>query len=427
MFKLKLRFFFLFAFFLAVSCAMDDEKTDGGGNNGGTSNNVRYTDFLIDISGFSVPRTEHNYYFEDAGDLIKNNSETVPSEELISIENDTVKLFPSDTAFYDGVRNCISNTYCHAYNIVNSLFNPKLKQETWMDFKRAYFGTYTSSLDSRIKQWEVLEKQEYGGTEYDYSLKIFDMPEGGGSETKNIAVEFFYDGDFQDGVIIFSPSDYDKVGFPENVYGHGLRYKLSFSKDGDSLVNVLSVTNISGNRNNVYHISNVYLKFTEYPADKCVKFQALADLPNLWFDSPSNAGYCICTAGTTDNGNRCTVFYTGLVRNAAGNTSASELITDNASGRVLGSLYPEWKKLFVIESDTLQPSLEYDGNLETDTVSGALFENPACFSSENYQGSGPSALGNRSLYQKADRNTLQLLNRRFDLSPYQNSINEIAW
>ena len=128
-----------------------------------------------------------------------------------------------------------------------------------------------------------------------------------------------------------------------------------------------------------------------------------------WFDAVANAGYCICVAGTADKDNNCAVFYTGLVRNSSAETSVTKLIGENPSGYVLGRLYPAWYRMTTGESGA------------KDTT---LFQNPAYYSNSLYKGCGKAGA---AVYQKAVNNTIDLLNGKTDISPYQNSINKVLW
>jgi hypothetical protein len=54
----------------------------------------------------------------------------------------------------------------------------------------------------------------------------------------------------------------------------------------------------------------------------------------------------------------------------------------------------------------------------------AVFENPAYYINSYYNGYGKAE---NPIYQKAINNTIDLLNGKTDMSPYQNSINKVLW
>lgn len=411
MFKFILRnILYFFPLLLSVSCAMEDsDESTGQGTSGYYSGD--YTNFMIK----SVPAELY-----DAGGLYSNGGEYVnlitedrtPKPPEFKEIADTASVFPNDTTFHDGIKDCITFSYGMAYKIINSLFNPKLQKETWMNFYEPYLGTYTSPLDSRVKQWEVIAGGTYLNKDYDYCLKISDMP--GGYAKKDAvmdnAVEFFYNKDFTEGAAVFSPVNYDKIKYPENIFGKDIMCLLSFSAEKDSVINELIITDYSQDKTEVYGIDNVYLKFTEFRASGIVRFSGLIDLPRLWFDSLNNAGYCVCIAGTIDDNNKCIVFYTGLVRNDSAQTDVSALIKENPSGKVLNSLYTQWLKI---------TSQEKTADME--------FENPAYYNSHCYMGCGTADVSKGNVYQKAVNNTIEVLNGKFVISPYQNSIYKVLW
>ena len=87
----------------------------------------------------------------------------------------------------------------------------------------------------------------------------------------------------------------------------------------------------------------------------------------------------------------------------------SKLISENSSGTVLGRLYPSWWKMTTGE------------NGAKDT---AVFKNPAYYISSLYMGYGKT---DNAVYQKAVNNTIEVLGGKINISPYQNSINNVLW
>ena len=419
MFKFTLKILTVFALFTAVSCAMEDEDSEVVNNKKSNDSyyDGNYTDFLV-TSAEMLSLTEQSLYMDAdySGQLVDDTAFYFdPFSNVSSL--DTAGVFPNDTTFHSGVMKCIANSYGMGFRIVNSLFNPKLRKEDWMSLTTPYLGTFTSPLDSRIKQWEVLEDASYSGVDYQYCLKITDMPGGGMSKdltqekdpNKDNAVEFFYNENLQKGVIVFSPVNYDRVKYPEYFFSKDMKCLLRFVSNKDSIVNELFITGYSSGIKSVYGIDNVYLKFSEIRGSGYIRFFCLIDMPGLWFDAVANAGYCICVAGTADKDNNCAVFYTGLVRNSSAETSVTKLIGENPSGYVLGRLYPAWYRMTTGEVGA------------KDTT---LFQNPAYYSNSLYKGCGKAGA---AVYQKAVNNTIDLLNGKTDSSPYQNSINKVLW
>ncbi|MBQ3657458.1 MAG: hypothetical protein II956_11525 [Bacteroidales bacterium] len=423
MFKFTLKILTVFALFFTVSCAMNDEDEDSTSTqraeDGYYSGN--YTDFLV--SSKLMLKSIETPYFDpgntENGKLISDDSAKISDPEINFNSLDTARTFPNDTTFHKGVMNCIVNSYDMCFRIVNSIFNPRLKKESWMKFTEPYLGTYTSPLDSRIKQWEVVEKASYAGVDYQYCLKITDIPGSSVSKDKDKtpekeqssdnAVEFFYNENFQNGVVVFSPVNYDRVKYPEHIFSKDMKCLLKFSTTKESTVNELFITGYSPETKTVYRIDNIYLQFSELKESGYIRFSGLIDMPRLWFDAAANAGYCICIAGTVDNNNACTVCYTGLVRNSSAETEVSKLISENSSGTVLGRLYPSWWKMTTGE------------NGAKDT---AVFKNPAYYISSLYMGYGKT---DNAVYQKAVNNTIEVLGGKINISPYQNSINKVLW
>lgn len=423
MFKFTLKILTVFALFLTVSCAMEDDAEDDATTIEGNKKtegyyNGNYTDFLVSSSSMLKPSSSEYLYSNggDNGQLIEDTASFYFKPDFDFDSQDTAKVFPNDTTFHKGVMNCIINSFDMSFRIINSLFNPKLKKEVWMKFDEPYLGTYTSPLDSRIKQWEVTEGGSYAGVDYQYCLKITDMPGGMSKDKaqekepgKDNAVEFFYNENFQNGAVVFSPVNYDRVKYPENIYSKDMKCLVRFSSNKDSIVNEILISGYSRDIKTVYGIDNVYLKFSEIRESGYIRFLGLIDMPGLWFDAVANAGYCICIAGTTDKNNECTAFFTGLVRNSSAETSVANLITENSSGDVLGKLYPAWFRMTTGEI----------GAKDT-----AVFQNPAYYKYSNYTGYGKA---DNAIYQKAVNNTIDLLNGKTDMSPYQNSINKVLW
>ena len=399
-------FLYCFSVFLIVSCAMDDEDADLADQSDASGNGYysgEYTSFLIKFS------YGNNYYFDNN---ISGNKNTPEGHNF-----DTIAIFPNDTLFHKTIMDCISKSQKMAYDVINSLFNPKLNNDTWRKFYEPYLGTYKSPLDSRIKQWEVLTEQSYLNTDYAYCLKISDMPTSlpNKDDVKENAVEFFYNENFDNGVIVFSPVNYDRVKYPENVYGKNLVCLFNFNSNKDSVVNELLLTGNSFQDYLLSGVKNIYLRLVEYQTNGFIKFQALVDMPNFWLDSISNAGYCVCVAGAVDNNDKCSIFYTGLVSNKNSQTNILDLITSFPSGKVLSELYPVWKK----------NTGEENSDLSEDFVA---FDNPAFFLNGEYMGCGKNDdIKNFSFFQKLINISLSASEGSFRYSPYQNSIFQILW
>lgn len=429
MFNVKLFLILGMSATLLSACAMEDDSDSVDSIAPTDASEDFVAPFLISFNGFDSPGSGNGF---------------------IQSQEDTISVYPNDVSFNNAIKNCLINSHSQSYRIVNSLFNSK--RSTWMDFFTPYFGTYTSQDDSRIKQWQVNAAQEYDGVNYDYALRIVDMPEGNGVDAKKSnAVEFFYNKDFTDGVLIYSPVNFDKVYYPESIFGHDILCKLSFTNSSSRITNELAITNLADNKSSVFYIHNVYMYQVMDKKSQLVRFAALIDMPNLWFDNKLNAGFVVAVCGSIDKSNSATVLFSGLVKNTDKSRDADYLINENASGIVLQKYYQSWLELFSDGSDSgLQnPSITApsDGDDEvTIENSGnnvpensepespenleplsekAMFENPAFFLYGNYNGSG--TVNNKETYLRAINQALTMMDEDFAFSPYKFSIYHIEW
>ncbi|MBR4264948.1 MAG: hypothetical protein IKQ46_02710 [Bacteroidales bacterium] len=333
MFKLKLNLLVgLISYFTFVGCSMDDDAVEVGTNSGNQDPNAtsKYeAGFLIGLDhwGYSSFSSQKGLNF--------------------SLGNaDTLYLYPDDVVFNNEIKNFVVGAHDRVYELINSLFISN--SQNWMDLTLSYSGTYTSNLDSRIKQWAVDSTDiKYDDVNYGYCLKIHDLPEGASSSgNSNLAMVFCYDKNFQKGVMVFSPVNYDKIDFPLNYYGSDLMARFYFHRDGKKLYNELYLTNVNPLESSVSSVHNYYLSLIFDSETNIIDFSSMIYMPNLWFDTPNNSGYTICLKGVIDTDNSAqgaTLVYTGLVKNNSTETDYKTLIESNSAGYVLAELYPSWK------------------------------------------------------------------------------------
>lgn len=375
-----------------------------------------------------------------------------PAWGLDSLSNDTLKVFPDEAAFHKLVMQCLVSSQCMVKIITSSIdasvFGPG--SNDWMDYYQPYLGVYSSVNDSRSKQWELERDALYDGVYWDYHLKIIDLPEGFGTNNSgDKAVDLYYDGDFKNGFMVFSPTDFDAVRFPVKIFGPEIMGKLFFSNDGNTYTNELYLTNIGVN-NNVKYIRNVYLS-TEANSS-CISVKAMIDFPALWFDTKENSGFTVSVIGACDMGTMGAVLYSGIVRNSSRETSVPSLVLAHPSDEVLHHYYPLWQ-MMIAESDSSNDDApdekdnegesaaghsdsgaksgsvgsslvmaDGDNNIETEED---LYGKPGYYSNGAYV---PSAnVTDKTPYLKALNQCLDMMDDSFPISPYKNSVNQISW
>jgi hypothetical protein len=99
--------------------------------------------------------------------------------------------------------------------------------------------TYTSKVDHRQKQLDVVEKEEFEGKIYEFKLTIRDLKS---SSSENIGLELFWNRDPVVGVAIFNPHElnYNETENPN------LRFRIDYDESPATLYEKTMIVSISG-------------------------------------------------------------------------------------------------------------------------------------------------------------------------------------
>ena len=412
----------------------------------------------------SVPLDNKNGSFEEmlSKNLIVLPGDKDPMTGLDSLNRDTLKIFPDDVLFHKMLMQCMVSSQSMVRIIASSIDATVLGNGSaaWLDYYSSYLGVYSSVNDSRSKQWNLEQYVLYGGTTWDYHLSILDLPEGVATDNRGTnAVEVFYDTDFNRGIMIFSPTDFDAVGFPKKVFGPDIMGILTFSNDGVTTTNELYLTNIGVN-NSVNYIRNVYLH-TEL-TNNCVAIKTMIDFPTLWFDTKDNNGFTVSAVGACDVSTGGAVIYSGIVRNSSSERTVSSLVVEHPSADVLNFYYPLWQEMIEASSSNENgsnedgeneggnddPSSTEENGEDADVTSEPEGKSLKLISSnlsemspvENYETvygkpgyykdgdyKPVASVTEKSAYLKSLNKCLDLMDGDFPITPYKNSVNQVEW
>jgi hypothetical protein len=353
---------------------------------------------------------------------------------LDSLSQDTLKIFPLENNFHEIFMKGVMTAQGMVSTIVNEL-DATVSGKTgvsWMSYEEPYLGVYSSLSDSRFKQWN-LEKTKVGsdilteeGTEqlWDNVLSISDMPKGtstsGDVEISDKALELYYKDNFSNGVMLFSPTDFDAVNFPVKIFGDEIMGKFVFDDNYNIINNKLFITGI-GEKNNVKYIRNIYLRLERY--NNLIAVMTMIDLPSLWFSDKhdkDNVGYTVSAVGAIDATDGMSVMYIGFVPNTSSDVSVAKLITDNPAGKVLAKKYAEWRKM--AEDAELDISASDFDDYDKKTY-GSLFDIPAYFNSGVFIKTG----GEMSGMEKVIERCKVMLGGEFPLSPRELAAYKVDW
>lgn len=430
--KTKILFILLLTTVISVvsGCSMDDDDDIGS----------------MDLPG--IYDSNNNFSEILAANCIELIGVSDPASVIDSLSVDTLKVFPDDASFHNLLMQSLLASQVVVKNITRSIDASVQGRDgsKWMNYTEPYLGVYSSANDSRSKQWDLETDVIYEGVQWDYHLSILDLPEGvASSNNGERAVEIFYDSKFRNGVIIFSPPDFDAVRYPTKLFGPDIRGVFTFANDGNAITNTLYLTNI-GINNNVKYIRNIYLHTELY--NGCISMQAMIDFPALWFDNKENIGFTVSSIGACDINTNGTVLYSGIVPNSVSEKSVQSLVLEHAYDKVLSQYYPLWQKM-IDESKPSEPDIE-DNPEKTDpedSVGDADTEDIArvCRSKDSGGGRQPetehvkpgyfnngvyvpsSTVTDKSPYLKALNKCLDMMDGDFPISPYKNSVNQIDW
>ena len=382
-----------------------------------------------------------------------------PMTGLDTLNRDTLKIFPDDVLFHKMLMQCMVSSQSMVHIIASSIDATVLGNGSaaWLDYYSSYLGVFSSVNDSRSKQWNLEQYVMCGGTVWDYHLSILDLPEGVATDNRGTnAVEVFYDTDFSRGIMIFSPTDFDAVGFPKKVFGPDIMGVLTFSNDGVTTTNELYLTNIGVN-NSVNYIRNVYLH-TEL-ANNCIAIKAMIDFPTLWFDTKDNNGFTVSAVGACDDATGGAVIYSGIVRNSSSENTVSSLVVEHPSADVLSYYYPLWQEMIESSSNNAEENGDNDNTTdepadpevivdEQDAVVEStektmllmsnspgvtsltenfetIYGKPGYYKDGNYV--PVASVSDKTPYLKALNKCLDLMDGDFPITPYKNSVNQVEW
>ncbi len=327
--------------------------------------------------------------------------------------SDILSSFPSDTAIYTNVVDIISyvcSVNQYVYNSLVEINRSNDKTQNWISFSEPILGAYTSPGDSRHKQWQLDSNAVLNGERWDYHLLISDFVENEDNDLRP-ALEFFYNLDFTKGYMVFSPSDFDRIRFPEKRFGTNVKCEIEFTRSSDKVVNKCHLSGLTykSHSANINFVGNITLT-AEQTGTNIINYSGIADFPYIWFDSPDNKGYSLNFAGSADASVNVAAFFAGLTKNSDESVSMRKLIVDNSAGTFLSNVYSLW--LTNVEKPEELPQ-EYEA-----------FANPGFFIERDYKGCGKST--NNDVVAVTNRAQV-LIDQQSSVSPYQNSIYQVEW
>lgn len=327
--------------------------------------------------------------------------------------SDILSSFPTDTTIYMNVVDIISyvgSVNQYVYNSLVEINRSTDKTQNWISFSEPILGAYTSPGDSRHKQWQLDSNAVLNGERWDYHLLISDFVENEDNDLRP-ALEFFYNLDFTKGYMVFSPSDFDRIRFPEKRFGTNVKCEIEFTRSTDKVVNKCHLSGLTykSHSANINFVGNITLT-AEQTGTNIINYSGIADFPYIWFDSPDNKGYSLNFAGSADASVNVAAFFAGLTKNSDESVSMRKLIVDNSAGTFLSNVYSLW--LTNVEKPEELPQ-EYEA-----------FANPGFFIERDYKGCGKST--NNDVVAVTNRAQV-LIDQQSSVSPYQNSIYQVEW
>ena len=327
--------------------------------------------------------------------------------------SDILSSFPTDTTIYMNVVDIISyvgSVNQYVYNSLVEINRSNDKTQNWISFSEPILGAYTSPGDSRHKQWQLDSNAVLNDERWDYHLLISDFVENEDNDLRP-ALEFFYNLDFTKGYMVFSPSDFDRIRFPEKRFGTNVKCEIEFTRSTDKVVNKCHLSGLTykSHSANINFVGNITLT-AEQTGTNIINYSGIADFPYIWFDSPDNKGYSLNFAGSADASVNVAAFFAGLTKNSDESVSMRKLIVDNSAGTFLSNVYSLW--LTNVEKPEELPQ-EYEA-----------FANPGFFIERDYKGCGKST--NNDVVAVTNRAQV-LIDQQSSVSPYQNSIYQVEW
>lgn len=317
--------------------------------------------------------------------------------------SDTLAEFPTQESFTTKSVAYVFGFQRLASDIVSQLFAlPADSENKWMNFFTSNLGTFVSLSDSRPKQWQLDYDAEYQGKVWPYHLEISDLPDGSPDGKTNKAIDFFYDGEYKNGILFFAPQYLNPVMYPEKVMGHGMKCSLYFSSRSGVLENILSVSNFADDgRPNVY--GNVYLYTRKY--SNAISFASIVDMPHLWFGKKEDIGYSVLMIGGIDCAISNMAVSAALCPNTTTNNLSESLIREYGVEKTMPKKCRQWN--VVSGCDTI-----YE------------YQTPAFMNSNTYIGAGRE-VPDRTVFSKALSVMEDAKILEYQLSPYKVSIQQI--
>ena len=327
--------------------------------------------------------------------------------------SDILSTFPTDTTIYMNVVDIISyigSVNQYVYNSLVEINRSNDKTQNWISFTEPILGAYTSPGDSRHKQWQLDSNAVRDGVLWDYHLLISDFVENEDADLRP-ALELFYNVDFTKGYMVFSPSDFDRIRFPEKRFGSNVKCEIEFIRGTDKVINKCHLSGLTykAHASNINYVGNITLT-AEQSGTNIINYSGIADFPYIWFDSPENKGYSLNFVGAADATANVAAFFAGLTKNSDESVSMRKLVVDNSAGTFLSNVYSLWLQN-VDDAENLPQEFE-------------AFANPGFFIEHDYKGCGKSS--NNDVVAVTTR-AQALIDQQSSVSPYQNSIYQVEW
>ncbi len=389
----KILFIFLLIA-LQVSCAADDFEDDPGyvfDNQMGMGSSHAYS------NGFVINQPWWKFSGLVSADTITQNA-------------DTLRAFPSQKAFTEKTLSYVFGLQDLASEVLSMLRGIVIEQDNagWMNFYSPYLGAFVSVSDSRVKQWQLETDVAYDGVKWPYHLLISDLPDGAMTGKVTKALDIYYDFEFKNGIMIFSPSRFNSVRFPEKLMGHNMMCRLNFSTIDNVVENTLYVSEF-GNGASPDRYGNLFLN-TKLSANS-VSFACIVDMPYLWFDVAENSGYSVMMAGGIDCASRNVALLAGFAPNTISSTALYSLMSRESVASKMQDYNAMWNKMKGLEDS--------DSTL-------AVYQTPAFLTDGAFVGAGRE-VAERAMFARALAKAEEIENGVFDVSPLKVAILQIEW
>ncbi|MCQ2252665.1 MAG: hypothetical protein MJZ61_04360 [Bacteroidales bacterium] len=339
-----------------------------------------------------------------------NFSIPAPTDEISSC--DSLENFPSQEVFVNTSLDYIFGLQKLSADVVKGLRDivaEKGKDNSWMNYYSPYLGVFVSSFDSRAKQWKLDTDVELDGTIWKYHLLISDLPEGSIDGKNKKAMELYYDDDFKNGVMFFSPTHFNSVRYPDKLMGRDMTGKLVFSTSSDGVMeNTLYISKIA-EKLSPMQMGNAYLN-VKYNSG-LISVVALADFPYLWFDTIENKGFSLAIYGGIDCSNSNMSFFYSMDSNSNQNKVYGSTIIRDGVDKVMAEYNQLWNTMMQLEESKAK---KYE------------YKNPVFVTNGRLVGAGRE-FDKRTDFTKALSKAESSTDLQIPISPYQLSLLQIEW